>query len=120
MAEYGLGALAPFWSRLPHGVLERRPLLGARLAFAEQNPALASLLLGRVDVASLSATDQQIWADLLSALAPSEAVFSTLDGLHRAGALPPDLLARYAKLAGSLGHDGEYRAALTMLRKAGG
>jgi tetratricopeptide (TPR) repeat protein len=120
VAEYGLGALAPFWSRLPPAVLEGRPLLGARLAFAEQNPVVASLLLGRVDIASLTASDQQIWADLLSALAPPEAVFSALDGLRRSGALPPGLLAQYARLAGSLGHDGEYRATLAALRKAGG
>ena len=119
-AEYGLGALAPFWPRLPSAVLDRRPLLGARLAFAEQNPALASLLLRRVSVTSLSASDQQIWADLLSALAPAEAVFSTLDGLRRTGALSRGLLARYAKLAGSLGYEEEYRVALAALRRAGG
>jgi len=119
VAEYGLGALAPFWSRLPPEMLERRPLLGARLAFAEQNSGMALLLLERVDVGSLSGSDQQIWADLLSALAPSEAVFSTLDGLRRTGALPPGLLAQYARLAGSLGHEGEYRAVLAALRKAG-
>jgi tetratricopeptide (TPR) repeat protein len=115
-AEFGIRALAPFWSAIPPEVLKRRPLLAARLAFAEGDPARASWLIGAVDVASLNASDQRIWVDLLTAVASPEAVFVTLRTLRRSGSFPRTLLVQYAQLAGGLGQDGEYQAALAALR----
>ena len=40
-AEFGIGALAPFWSAMPPEALQARPLLAARLALAEGAPARA-------------------------------------------------------------------------------
>jgi tetratricopeptide (TPR) repeat protein len=114
-AEFGIGALAPFWSAIPPAVLERRPLLVARFAFAEGDAARARWLIGTVDVASLSVSDQKIWADLLTAVASPEAVFVALRTLRQSGGLPWTLLVQYAQLAGGLGHDGEYQAALAAL-----
>lgn len=117
-AEFGIGALAPFWSAMPPAVLEARPLLAARLAFAEGAPARARRLATTLDVGSLAASDQKVWADLLAAVAPPEAVFATMRALRRKGGLPPALLARYARLAGSLGQDDEFRAAIAASRAA--
>lgn len=117
-AEFGIGALAPFWSAMPPEALETRPLLAARLAFAEGALARARRLATTLDVASLGASDQGLWADLLAAVAPPEAVFATLRALRRKGSLPPVLLARYARLAGSFGQDDEFRAAIAALRAA--
>lgn len=115
-AEFGIGALAPFWSVMPPGALETRPLLAARLAFAEGDLARARWLATTLDVASLGASEQRLWADLLAAVAPAEAVFATMRVLRRKGSLPPMLLAQYAQLAGGFGQDDEFRAAITALR----
>lgn len=114
-AEFGIGALAPFWSAIPSEVLARRPLLVARLAFAEGDTARVRSLIGAVDVASLSASDQRLWADLLTATASPEAVLITLQALRRSSGLPRTLLAQYAQLAGSFGQEREYQAALAAL-----
>jgi tetratricopeptide (TPR) repeat protein len=115
-AEFGIGALAPFWSAIPSEALERRPLLVARLAFAEGDPVRARSLIGAVDVASLSSSDQRLWTDLLAAVASPEAVLVTLRTLRQSGGLPRTMLAQYARLAGSFGQEREYQAALAALR----
>lgn len=115
-AEFGVGALAPFWSAMPPEALKTRPLLAARLAFAEGDLARARWLAATLDVASLGASDQRLWADLLAVVAPPEAVFATMQALRRKGSLPPMLLARYARLAGGFGQDDEFRAAIAVLR----
>jgi hypothetical protein len=118
-AEFGIGALAPFWPSLPQAVMERRPLLAARLAFHEDKPAMAKWLLGKVDLAALEASDRQMWINLLSAVAPAVQVLQVLRDLRQNGRLPLDLLAQYARLAGGLGEESEYRAALAGLRRYG-
>lgn len=117
-AEFGIGALAPFWSAMPPEVLKTRPLLAARLAFAEGDLARARWMATTLDVASLGPSDQALWADLLAVVAPPEAVFATLQALRRKGSLPPMLLARYARLAGGFGQDDEFRAASAAMRAA--
>ena len=118
-AEFGIGALAPFWASLPQSVTERRPLLAARLAFHEQNLVMTKWLLEKVDLAALEASDRRLWIDLLNAVATPAEAFEALRDRQRSGRLPPDLLAQYARLAGGLGEEIDYRAALAVLsRKA--
>jgi hypothetical protein len=117
-AEFGIGALAPFWTSLPLAVTEGRPLLAARLAFHEQNPAMTNWLLDKVDLATLEASDRRTWIDLLNAVASPPEAFEVLRDRRLSGRLPPDLLAQYARLAGGLGQETEYRAALADLSRA--
>lgn len=117
-AEFGIGALAPFWSAMPPETLGKRPLLAARLAFAEGDLARARWLAANLKVTSLGASDQRLWADLLTAVAPPEAVFATMRALRQKGNLPQTLLAQYARLAGGFGQDDEFRAAIAALRAA--
>jgi tetratricopeptide (TPR) repeat protein len=112
VAEYGIGALAPFWSSLPQAMIEGRPLLAARLAFHEHDPVLTRWLLDRVDLRTIGASDKRAWIDLLTAIASPSEVFAVLRDRRGNGRLPRDLMARYARSAAELGHDGEYRAAL--------
>lgn len=54
-----------------------------------------------------------MWMALLTATAsPAEALQILRD---RRGRLPPDLLVSYARLAGELGQEIDYRAAITAL-----
>jgi tetratricopeptide (TPR) repeat protein len=115
-AEFGIGALAPFWSAIAPEALERTPLLAARLAFAEGDSARTNWLIGTIDVASLSASDQRMWLDLLTAINSPEAAFAALQALRRSGGLPRTIVVDYAQLAGALGQEGEYEAALAALR----
>jgi tetratricopeptide (TPR) repeat protein len=114
-AEFGIGALAPFWASMPQAVTERNPLLAARLAYYERDPTTAKWLLQSVDLAKLESPDRQIWLDLLTAVASPSEAFEVLRDRRRSGRLPGDLLAQYARLAGALGQESEYRAALTDL-----
>jgi tetratricopeptide (TPR) repeat protein len=114
-AEFGIGALAPFWGSLPQEVTERRPLLAAQLAFHEHNLAMTKWLLGKVDLATLGTSYRQTWIDLLMAVTAPPDAFGVLRDLRRSGHLPADLLPQYARLAGELGQDIEYRAALVDL-----
>jgi hypothetical protein len=114
-AEFGIGALAPFWQSLPREVTEHRPLLAARLAFHEDNPELARQLLDQVQLTALSASDQRIWLDLLMATATAPEAFVVLQKLRHGGGLPSDLLLEYARLAGELGQEAEYQAVLAEL-----
>ena len=118
-AEFGIGALAPFWASLPQAVMERRPLLAARLAFHEHNLPMTKWLLEKIDPTVLETSDRQMWIDLLTAVASLPEAFEILRERRRAGILPPDLLRQYARLAGGLGQEVEYRSALADLsRKA--
>ena len=114
-AEFGIGALAPFWGNLPQEVTEQRPLLAAQLAFHENNPALTKWLLGKVDLATVGTSYRRTWIDLLMAVTSPADAFGVLRDLRRGGRLPPDLLPEYARLAGELGQEIEYRAALVDL-----
>ncbi len=116
-AEFGIGALAPFWSSLPQSVIQHRPLLAAQLAFHEHDLGTTRWLLASVDLARLGNPERQMWLDLLTAVASPPEVFVILRERRRGGQLSPDLLARYARLAGELGEDTEYRAALADLRR---
>ncbi len=114
-AEFGIGALAPFWSRLSRGVLERRPLLAAHLAFHEGDLRTAKRLLEQVDPNLLGASARQIWIGLLTASASPREVFGLLRNRRRLDRLPRDLLVKYAQLAGEFGQEIEYRSALADL-----
>ena len=91
-AEFGIGALAPFWGSLPQEVTERRPLLAAQLAFHEHNLAMTKWLLGKVDLATLGTSYRQTWIDLLMAVTAPPDAFGVLRDLRRSGHLPADLL----------------------------
>jgi hypothetical protein len=119
-AEFGIGALAPFWAILPQTAIDHQPLFAARLAFHEHDLAMTRLLLEKVDIATLDPSDRRMWVDLLTAVASLPEVFEALRDRRRSGRLPPDLLARYARLAGELGQEIEYRAALAGMRGKGG
>lgn len=117
-AEFGIGALAPFWSVIPPDVLKMKPLLAARLAFAEGDLERARWLATTLDVAALAASDQRLWADLLVAVAPAEVVFATMWDLRRKNLLPSVLLDQYVRLAGALGQDDAFRVPFAALRSA--
>ena len=110
-AEFGIQALAPFWPALP----KRRPLLTARLMFDAQNIPLTKYFLSQVDLAKLETSDQPIWFNLLNAVSEPRAVLDALRIQKARGHLSPDLLTRYALLAGAYGHHGDLRAALADL-----
>ncbi len=114
-AEFGIGVLAPFWPKLPRGLLERKPLLAARLAFHEGDLAMAKWLLEKTDPRVLAPSDRQAWIDLLTVVTSPPEAFTFLRDQRHNGRLPPDLLARYARLAGTLGQEVEYRAAVADL-----
>jgi hypothetical protein len=115
-AEFGLGALAPFWANLPK-VIEQRSLLAAQLAFHENNPGLTKLLLEEVDLFALEAPDRRMWFDLLVAVASPPEAFEVLRGRRRSNRLSLDLLPQYARLAGGLGQEIDYRDALADLNR---
>jgi tetratricopeptide (TPR) repeat protein len=117
VAEFGIGALAPFWPNLPQAMLEDKPLLAARLAFHEHDPILTRWLLDRVDIQTIAASDRQAWLELLRAIVSPSQVLEALRDRRSGGRLPRDLMANYARLAAELGHDVEYRAALADLRR---
>jgi tetratricopeptide (TPR) repeat protein len=114
-AEFGIGALAPFWGSLPKTLIEHRPLLSARLMFHEHDLPMTKLLLMKTDLAVLEPSDRRIWVDLLSAVAPPSEVFAVMRNRRVAGSLPGDLLPQYARLAGGLGQEVEYRLAISSL-----
>jgi tetratricopeptide (TPR) repeat protein len=116
-AEFGIGALAPYWSSLPPAVTENRPLLAARLAFHEHDLAMTTWLLRKVDLVPLEASDRRMWFGLLSAAASPPDVLGVLRDRRLSGRLPPDLLPEYARIAGTLGQEIEYRAALADLNR---
>jgi hypothetical protein len=116
-AEFGIGALAPFWSSLPRAVIEGSPLLAARLAFQEHDFALTRWLLDRVDLDRLEISDRRFWIDLLTAVASPAEVFVALRERRIEGRLPRDLMADHARIAAALGEETEYRAARSEVRR---
>jgi len=117
-ATFGIGALAPFWSSLPPAIIADNPLLGAQLAFHEGDLTTTIWLLNEVEFGSLTESDRRIWIDLLTAAASPRDAFAILRDRRLAGGLPSDLLDRYARLAGELGEDVEFRAALARIGRA--
>lgn len=115
-AEFGIGALAPFWSNLPQAVIDGSPMLSARLAFHEHDLVLTRRLLDRIDLGTLGMSDRQMWIDLMTAIASPPEVFAALRDRRISGHLPRDLLPRYARFAAESGQEIEYRAALAGLR----
>jgi tetratricopeptide (TPR) repeat protein len=100
--EFGIGALAPFWSHLPAAALERQSLLAARLAFHEGNVAAARWLLWQFDLEGATSADRQMWFDLLVAVAQPAEAMDLLTARMGGRALPAELLPRLASLAGQL------------------
>jgi hypothetical protein len=74
-------------------------------------------LLDKVDLAALETSDRRMWIDLLNAVASPPEAFEVLRNRRLSGRLPPDLLAQYARLAGGLGQEIEYRAAVADLSR---
>ena len=111
-AEFGIGALAPFWSALLPAVMAQDPLLAARLAFHEHDIVLARQLLDRVDLDTLAKSDLRMWSDLLTAVAAPPEVFRVLRDRRNRGHLPREIMTDYARLAAQLGQELEYQAAL--------
>lgn len=116
-AEFGIGALAPFWGDLLQPVLTHRPLLAARLAFHEGSVDLAKRLVGAIDPSTLSSGDRRVWSDLLIASATPAEAFGLLSARRSVGRLPPDILVVYAKLAGALGQEVELRSVIEELSR---
>lgn len=116
-ANFGIGALAPFWASLPRTIVEHNPLLAAQLAFHEGNLKMTNSLLMKVDLASLSAPDRRAWIELLTATTSPSTAFAILRERRSSGSLPSDLLAQYARLAGGLGREKDLRAVLAELKR---
>lgn len=114
-AEFGIGALAPFWGTLLQPVLAQRPLLAARLAFHERSPETVRRILASIDPDPLPAGDRRIWADLLTASATPAEAFGLLQARRSRGRLPRDLLVTYAGLAGALGQEAELHSVVREL-----
>lgn len=114
--EFGIEALLPFWSQLPLQATEEKSLLPARLAFSGHDLPMTRSLLQKVELTALDASERQMWMDLLTASASPEQALEILRG--RVSQLPPDLLVQYARLAGELGHESDYRAAMAALGKS--
>lgn len=119
-AEFGIGALSPYWSSLPRDALMRQPLLAARLAFHEQDLPLTRLLLDQVDVGGLNAANRRTWFDLLTIVASAPDVFSALQFWRRNTRLEPDLLLQYARLVGGLGYERDFASAIADLKRQSG
>jgi tetratricopeptide (TPR) repeat protein len=115
-AEFGIGALAPFWARYPEALTRRGSLLAARLAFQEQNLQVTKWLIEKADLVDLATSDRLIWINLLEAVASPSEAFRVLRERRQTGRLTADLLGQYVRLAGSLGDETEYRAALADMR----
>jgi tetratricopeptide (TPR) repeat protein len=112
-AEFGIASLVPFWSRLPQEMMEQKSLLPAQFAFEGHDQRMTNMLLQKVDLAALDSSSRAMWMALLTATAsPAEALQILRDRRSR---LPPDLLVSYARLAGELGQEIDYRAAMTAL-----
>ncbi|HET7884530.1 MAG TPA: hypothetical protein VFL55_26815 [Acetobacteraceae bacterium] len=117
-AEFGLGALAPFWPRVAQAVGASRPLLAARFAFAQQDIPSARWLLGQIDPNGLDASSRRMWINLLQAVATPQEAYRALQERRRNGQLPPELTVQYARLAGQLGDESGFRAAVADLRRS--
>ena len=116
--QFGVGSLAPFWSRLSTELRGQRPLLMARMAYEENDPASARLVLEQIVPLDLTPADQRIWLSLLKAVAPPSSVFDYLSHLRHDGGLPALLLPEFARLAGEIGDEATYRDVLADLSQA--
>lgn len=112
IAEFGIGALAPFWAALPPTVIAGNPLLGARLALQARQEAVARRLLAALPPASLRPADRRQWFALLAASTPAAERFAILARHQASGTLPGELLGDYLGLALQLGDERAYREAL--------
>ena len=117
VAEFGIGALAPFWRRMPRAVLDGKPLLMARLTFHEGDVAATKLLLDRVELAGLTPPERRMWVGLLAAVAEPPDVLRAMSERARTGRLPRDRRGDYARLAAGLGQEPEYRRAVAALQR---
>lgn len=116
-AEFGIGALAPFWGELQKPVAAHRPLLAARLALHEGNVVVARWLVGTIDPGNLSPPERRMWTDVLTASSSPMEAFDALRARRSHGRLPPDVLAVYARLAGQFGQEAEFRSTLVELSR---
>ncbi|MCB1505175.1 MAG: hypothetical protein KDJ47_09380 [Hyphomicrobiaceae bacterium] len=114
-AEFGPDVLDPFWRTLPEKALLKSSILPAQRAFRNRNFALAKALLLEIDLTQLNSTDQKLWLQMLEQSIPVHERFFVLQALRKQNRLPRDLLIEYAKFAGQLGQEGEYRASLAEL-----
>lgn len=114
-SAFGIGSLAPFWPMLPPEIIQLHPLLGARLAFHEQNPVVARWLLDRVDLVKADEGSRQIWLSILTSISSPQEAFETLRLRRLDRQLPATLLPSYARIAGELGQEAEYEAARVQL-----
>jgi hypothetical protein len=73
-------------------------------------------LIGKAELTDLAASDRLIWINLLEAVASPSEAFRVLRERRQTGRLTADLLGQYVRIAGSLGDETEYRAALADLR----
>ena len=69
-----------------------------------------------VDLFSLDAVGIRLWRELLGLTTSEPQRFAILEALRRQQRLPPPILLEQARLAGSLGRDLEYMAALQQLQ----
>jgi len=118
-AEFGLGALDSVWHLLPDKALLTTSILAARRAFTIHNLPLTRALLLEIDLSRLSPVDRTMWLQMLEQSTVVGERFVLLQALRKQNRLPPDLLVAYARLAGQLGHEGEYRASLVQLQASG-
>jgi tetratricopeptide (TPR) repeat protein len=117
VATFGIGALAPFWASLPPAIIQRNPLLAAQFAYHQGDRQMANWLLTKVDLGSLSKSDRRVWIELLTSAASASDAFAVLRQRRLSGKLPMDLLPQYVRLAGGLGQEIEFQAALADLRR---
>ncbi len=120
IAEFGIGAMAPFWPSLPPSMAAHNPLIAARLALDAQDPALARRLLEAVAPAALPAARRQQWFALLTAVAPPGERFAILSRYRDNGALSTELDGEFVALALQLGDEQAYRATLPPARSVAG
>lgn len=110
--RFGVGSLAPFWTRLSTELQGEQPLLIARMAFEQNHFGAAKLVLEQIIPRDLAPADQRVWLSLLNAVIPSSSVFNYLSQLHRRGELPTLLLPEFARLAGEVGDEATYSEVL--------
>ncbi len=102
-ANFGVGALAPFWAGLPSDFAERDPLLAALLSFHEGDLVATRHLIVTVDVSSLSKADTQLWVELLAAVMTPDDALPMLRERRDSPHVSAALLIQYARVVRSLG-----------------
>ena len=107
-ANFGVGALAPFWVALPPDFAERAPILAALLAFHEGDLVATHRLIAMVDVSSLSETDTLLWTELLAAVTTPGDALPMLRERRDSPRLSAALLVQYARAVRTLGQNYEF------------